>query len=154
VINREKKWSMGPLILSGFRISIKYIMRRTKWRVMAEHHDTGAQGEELAAKYLQALGYGLLDRNWRFRQFELDLVMKDGDQLVVAEVKTRKSLYGGDPEVSVNRQKQRTLIRAANAYVLHYGIDLPVRFDIVSVVITGKRHTINHIIDAFYAMMH
>jgi putative endonuclease len=141
-------------VLSGFLISIKYIKNLKTESMMAEHHETGVLGEELAAQFLQDLGYVLLNRNWRFRHFELDLVMKDGDQLVIAEVKTRKSLYGGDPEVSVNRQKQRTLIRAANAYVLHYGIDHPVRFDIVSVVITGKRHTINHIADAFYPMMH
>lgn len=120
---------------------------------MAAHNETGAQGEELAAIFLHNLGYEILDRNWRYRHWELDLIAKDGDVVVVAEVKTRKSLYAGEPEVSVNRQKQRTLIRAANAYVVYHGINMPVRFDIISVVIKGETHTINHIRDAFYPMM-
>ena len=120
---------------------------------MAAHHETGAQGEQLAEEYLRNEGYEILDKNWRFKHFELDLVMKDQESIIVVEVKTRKSLYGGDPEVSVNRHKQRILVRAANAYVVYYGIDLPVRFDIVAVIISGKKHFINHIRDAFYPMM-
>jgi len=120
---------------------------------MAAHHETGVLGEALAAEHLLGMGYELLDRNWRHRQYELDLVMRFQEHVIVVEVKTRKSLYGGEPEVAVNRQKQRTLIRAANAYVVYHGIDMPVRFDIVSVVIRGEQHTIHHIADAFYAMM-
>ncbi len=121
--------------------------------MMAAHNDLGAMGEELASKFLMGKGYQVLDKNWRHRQYELDLVYRTGEELVVVEVKTRKSLYSGDPEVAVNRQKQRSLVRAANAYVQHYGIDLPVRFDIISVVIKGEEHFIHHIPDAFYAMM-
>ncbi len=120
---------------------------------MAAHNDLGVLGEEIALKHLMGKGYKLLDKNWRHRQYELDLIMRIGDELVVVEVKTRKSLYGGDPEVAVNRHKQRLLIRAANAYVQHYGLDMPVRFDILSVVIKGEEHFVHHIEDAFYAMM-
>ncbi len=120
---------------------------------MATNQETGAHGEQLAEEFLSGLGYKILHKNWRFRHFELDLVMQDAKSIIVVEVKTRKSLYAGDPEVSVNRQKQRTLIKAANAYVLYYGIDFPVRFDIVAVVISGEKAIINHIKDAFYPMM-
>lgn len=120
---------------------------------MAAHLETGALGEALAAEYLEGKGFKMLDHNWRHRHYELDLVMQFGDQIIVVEVKTRKSLYGGEPEVAVNKQKQRTLVRAANAYVVYHGIDMSVRFDIVSVLIRGEEHTIHHIPDAFYAMM-
>jgi putative endonuclease len=120
---------------------------------MATHLETGALGEEYAAQFLISKGYVILDRKWRIRHYELDLIAKDDDTIVIVEVKTRKSLYGGEPEVSVNRQKQRTLIRAANAYVVHHGIDMSVRFDIIAVVIKDDQHFINHIEDAFYPMM-
>jgi putative endonuclease len=120
---------------------------------MATHNETGKQGEDLAAEYLKKQGFTILERNWRIGHYELDLIAKEGDMVVVVEVKTRTSLYGGEPEVSVNRMKQRTLVKAANAYVLHFGIDLPVRFDIISIVIKGDNHIIHHIRDAFYPMM-
>lgn len=120
---------------------------------MAEHIETGKKGEELAAEFLTSQGIKILHRNWRIGHYELDLVAREGDTVVVTEVKTRKSLYGGEPEVSVTRMKQKTLIKAANAYVMHYGINLPVRFDIISVVIKGEQHFIHHIKDAFYPMI-
>ncbi len=120
---------------------------------MAEHLETGAKGEDLAADFLISNGYEILDRNWRFRQYEIDLVAKDHDVIIVVEVKTRTSLYMGEPEVSVTRLKQRSLVRAANAYVVYHGINMPVRFDIISIFIKGENHIINHIVDAFYPMM-
>lgn len=120
---------------------------------MATHNDTGMQGEELAAQFLEKNGYVILDRNWRFRHFELDLIAQKGEFIIIVEVKTRKSLYAGEPEIFVNRPKQRSIIRAANAYVVHHGIDMQVRFDIIGIVIKGDKHFINHIIDAFYPMM-
>lgn len=120
---------------------------------MAQHNDTGARGEKLAGEFIEKLGYVILDRNWRHRHFELDLVAKEGDVIVIVEVKTRTSLYAGEPEVSVTRMKQRSLIKAADAYVLYYGMDFPVRFDIVSIVIKGEKVVINHIMDAFYPMI-
>ncbi len=120
---------------------------------MATHNETGKQGEEFAAEYLKKQGFNILERNWRIGHYELDLVAQEGDSIVVAEVKTRTSLYGGDPEISVNRMKQKTLIKAANAYVVRYGINLPVRFDIISILIKGEQHFIHHIRDAFYPMI-
>lgn len=120
---------------------------------MATNQETGARGEDLAAEFLLKQGFTILDRNWRFRHYELDLVAQEGDVIIVVEVKTRTSLYAGEPEISVNRMKQRTLVKAANAYVVYFGIDFPVRFDIISVVIRNETHVINHIRDAFYPMM-
>ena len=57
----------------------------------------GRRGEELAAGYLEAQGMRIVDRNWRCAEGEIDIVALDGDALVIAEVKTRKSLPTGIP---------------------------------------------------------
>jgi len=117
---------------------------------MAKHYDLGLKGEEIAANYLAAKGYEIIERNWRFAKDEIDVIAKHQDFLVMVEVKTRSSSFFGNPEEAVDEQKQRFLIRAANEYVLQKEIDLEVRFDIFSIVIESGKQTINHIEDAFY----
>ena len=116
---------------------------------MAEHNEKGLAGEELAAEYLKQKGYTILETNWRFGKEEIDIIAREKDVLVVAEVKTRSGSFFGEPEEFVNRQKQKHLIKAANAYVEKNELDLEVRFDIVGVILTGKSHSINHVEDAF-----
>lgn len=71
----------------------------------------GAWGEQAAAHYLQSIGYAILDRNWRCRGGEIDLVAFDPerDAIVAVEVKTRRGLAYGSPEESVSREKRRRL---------------------------------------------
>jgi putative endonuclease len=116
---------------------------------MAEHNQTGMAGEELAAAFLTEKGYDILEKNWRFGHEEIDLIAKKSDVLVIAEVKTRTSNFFGEPEQFVNRQKQKRLIKAANAYVERKNIDAEVRFDIISVIISGEKKKIHHLEDAF-----
>lgn len=116
---------------------------------MAAIHELGKKGEEVAALYLTEKGYKILETNWRFGRNELDLIAKDGDKLVVAEVKTRHSTVFGEPELAVTREKQRIIIRSANAYVRWKRWKGETRFDILSVLLTGDRVSINHIPDAF-----
>ncbi len=120
---------------------------------MAEHNETGNQGEELAEKYLRNLGYEILEKNWRFGKNEIDIIARDGKFLVIVEVKTRKSTYFGEPEEFVNRSKQRSLIAAANGYISKKNIDLETRFDIVSVIFAGNNYTVRQIKDAFYPIL-
>ncbi len=119
---------------------------------MADHLDFGKKGEEIAADLLQKKGYRILDTNWRSGKNEIDIVAKDatGKYIVVVEVKSRHSLYGGEPETAVTRDKQKALIRAANAYVRIKNIQEEIRFDIISILITKEGEKINHIEDAFY----
>ena len=118
---------------------------------MAEHNDTGTKGETIAANYLKENGYAILETNWRFKNLEADIIATINDILVVAEVKTRKSNFFGEPEEFVNKQKQKNLVKAANEYILKNDIDLEVRFDIISVIIANNKTAVNHIPDAFYA---
>lgn len=120
---------------------------------MSAIHDLGKQGEELAARFLAEKGYSILETNWRFGRNELDLIAREGSIIVVAEVKTRHSNALGEPEMAVTREKQRAIIRSANAYIRWKRLGAEVRFDIVSIIIRGETVTINHIPDAFYPMV-
>jgi putative endonuclease len=76
---------------------------------MAEHNETGKRGEEIAADYLLSKGYIILETNWRYKNLEADIIATIDNTLVVAEVKTRKTNYFGEPETFVNKQKQKNL---------------------------------------------
>ena len=117
---------------------------------MAEHNDFGKKGEDIAAEYLQKKGYKIIERNWVSGKNEIDIIAKEGNFIVVVEVKARHSNFAGEPEMAVTLDKQRSLIRAANAYVRKMNYNEEVRFDIVSILIVNGKEQINHIEDAFY----
>ncbi len=117
---------------------------------MSLHNELGKKGEEIAADYLSDLGYKIRDRNWRWGKDEIDIIAETDKFIVIIEVKTRSTSYFGEPEDSVDRQKQRFLVRAADEYVNQKQIDLEVRFDIISIIINSGKQTIRHIEDAFY----
>ena len=116
---------------------------------MAEHNDFGKLGEELAVDYLTGKGYEILERNWRNIHKEVDIIAKDGDFLVIVEVKTRQTDAYGDPDTAVTKRKQRMLISAANAYIARKNLDMETRFDIISIVFNDGEPVIEHIEDAF-----
>jgi putative endonuclease len=116
---------------------------------MAEHNITGQKGEEIAAKYLEDKGYSILEKNWRFKNLEADIIATTSKILVIAEVKTRKSNYFGEPETFVNKQKQKNLIKTAQEYIERNKLDLEVRFDIISIIMNDSS-SVKHIEDAFY----
>lgn len=117
---------------------------------MAEHIDLGKQGELVAVDYLVKKGYKIIEQNWKFGKNEIDIIARDGKFIVVVEVKTRHSNFFADPETNVTFDKQRILVRAANAYVRSRQIDSEVRFDVMAILIGKDGAQINHIIDAFY----
>lgn len=119
---------------------------------MAEHNETGIKGEELASAFLKAKGYTILETNWRFKNLEADIIATIGNTLVIAEVKTRKSNFFGEPESFVNKQKQKNLVKAAHEYIVRRGFDYDARFDIISIILGNGKTVINHIEDAFNAM--
>ncbi|MFM6934913.1 MAG: YraN family protein [Flavobacteriales bacterium] len=113
--------------------------------------DLGIWGENEALAYLCRKGYQLIDRNIRFKKYEVDLVLSDGDDLVVVEVKARCTAQIGEPWRAVTKSKQRQIITVADRYVQTNVIDKNVRFDIVSIVHNEYQTTIEHIMDAFSA---
>lgn len=121
--------------------------------VMAEHLNRGKTGEDEAVVYLRSKGYSILHRNWRSGHKELDIVARQGNELVIVEVKSRCDTEYGLPEDAVGRQKIRRIVASADAYVRKYCIDLPVRFDVITVVGTQQPYQIEHIEDAFFPPM-
>lgn len=110
----------------------------------------GDLGEDAAARYLEQRGFRVLERNWRFRQWELDLVCRDGDTLVFVEVKTRSANTMGTPADGLNRKKQARLVKAASQYLTKNDLwDEPCRFDLAAVVDTGKSMDVEHMENAF-----
>ncbi len=120
---------------------------------MAEHNELGKRGEQIAADFLKKKGFSVKHTNWRYIHHEIDIIAEEAGMLVIVEVKTRQSLVAGPPEAFVTPDKQKKLIRAANAYVKYRNVQKEVRFDIVSVLIMGEETNIVHIPDAFYPMM-
>jgi len=117
---------------------------------MAEHNQLGQRGEQIAQNFLKDKGYKILHTNWRNRKLEIDIIAMDGEILVFVEVKTRQTLLFGEPENAVDYKKKRSLIHAANAYVLKYRFQNDARFDIISIIIEKNALVINHFPDAFY----
>ena len=117
---------------------------------MNERKDLGKAGEQLAVEYLMAQGYLILERNWYFSHKEIDIVARDGNDLVVVEVKTRRAPVLEMQEQAVNRQKRQFLIAAANAYVKYNRIPLEVRFDVLWVVYEQGKPAVSHIRNAFF----
>jgi putative endonuclease len=120
---------------------------------MKDHIELGKAGEAIAVALLEEKGYRILERNWRWGREEIDIIARDGNFVVIVEVKTRSSDIFAEPEASVTRSKQRILVRAANAYVNCRRLYGEVRFDIISIIIRTEGEIVNHIVDAFYATL-
>jgi putative endonuclease len=121
-----------------------------KTKNMSDHIELGREGEERAREFLRAKGYRIIECNWRCRLGEIDLIAQDGNILVVIEVKTRRTSYFGNPELAVDRKKQKNIVRMADLYIRQKSLALEVRFDIISIIIGDGRCEINHIPDAYY----
>lgn len=97
----------------------------------------GEWGEEKALRYLSEQGYQLLTRNWRTREGEIDLVMKQGLAIVFIEVKTRKTDRFGSPEESITRGKQKRLMKTCQAYLQENDYeDRDWRIDVIAIEAT------------------
>lgn len=110
----------------------------------------GIEGEALAKNHLELAEYQILERNWRFRKYEVDIIAQKGNIIAFVEVKTRKSDRFGDPELFVNRQKQKFLIAAAHEYLSSHNLELEARFDIIAIIRDNNSHTVKHLEGAFY----
>ena len=120
---------------------------------MSEHYELGKRGEEEAAKFLAKKGFYIMHRNWRCGKLELDIVARDGGEIVFVEVKTRRNTNFGHPDDAIDDRKIRRIVSAAGAYVRYYSIDLPIRYDVVSVIGMEPPFEIEHVPDAFFPPM-
>jgi putative endonuclease len=120
---------------------------------MPEHyHVVGKSGEEIAIQYLLQQGYQVLERNYRCRFGEIDLVARDGSTLAFIEVKTRRSQKFGPAAAAVTLQKQRHLVKASQVYLTrNRKADELCRFDVVTIELDALTPHIELIKDAFQA---
>lgn len=124
-----------------------------KTEIKNNANNTGVLGEKLAKNHLLAQGYEVLELNWRYLKFEIDIIAKMKDCIVFVEVKTRKSDTFGEPQIFVSKQKQSFLIRAAQQYLEQKKITLESRFDIIAITSKQEQFTINHLERAFYPLI-
>lgn len=102
---------------------------------MAHNTELGRHGEQIAADHLQARGMRVIDRNWRCSHGELDLVLRDGDETVFVEVKTRAGDGYGHPFEAITRRKLARLRRLALAWCDERDAPTgPIRIDAVAVL--------------------
>ena len=117
---------------------------------LTPQQEIGKKGEEIARQHLIMQGYEILETNWYFHHHELDIIAREGDELVIVEVKARTSSSYEHPSDAVTDRKIRFLVNAAEAYIQQHDSDLDTRFDVISIVFFGDNFNLEHIKDAFY----
>lgn len=113
-------------------------------------HELGRKGEEIAKEHLRSIGYEILEENWLCHPLEIDLIAKDGKELVIVEVKARGTDSYEHPTEAVSNKKIRFLVNAAEAYIQQKDINMDTRFDVVSIIFGKGSYQLEHFKDAFY----
>lgn len=120
--------------------------------IMAFNKDIGALGENISENYLKDLGYKILEKNFRCKCGEIDLIALSKGYICFIEVKTRYGTSFGVPAESVTYSKQYKIHKTAQFYILIKNImDSNFRFDVIEVLLSGNTNEflVNHIKDAF-----
>jgi putative endonuclease len=99
----------------------------------AAHLQRGEATEQLACNYLQAKGLQLLQKNYRLKMGEIDLIMRDGQTVVFIEVRYRKSTAYGGALQSIDSRKQARIIRTAQYYLQYRAPEAQARFDVIAI---------------------
>ena len=120
---------------------------------LTEAQELGKRGEDLAVRYMvEKHGLVLLCRNWSCRAGELDLVLTDGTQMVIVEVKTRTDTDFGMPAEAIDEAKTRRVRASGNLFLSRFRIPgwVPTRYDVVSILWPSEgRPRIEHLEDVF-----
>lgn len=102
-------------------------------------HGTGKAGEEHIAKLLKRKGFRILERNYRCRFGEIDIIGENREYIVFVEVKTRKKDGLSTPFEAITPAKQRRLVLAAETYLASHSVKTQPRFDAAAVYTEGKK---------------
>lgn len=115
-----------------------------------KRNDFGKHCEFMARTYLEQQGYLILETNWRSGHREIDIIAKDGETLVIVEVKARKNEDFANAEDAVGEKKMRNLTKAAHNYILIKELNCETRFDVITLILDNNgEYELNHIKDAF-----
>ncbi len=110
---------------------------------------TGEKGEKLAVRHLEKKGYTIVARNFQTRFGEVDIICKNKQYIVFAEVKTRSEGYLICGRDAVGAAKQRRIFKAAMQFLQSDPVELQPRFDVIEIVLSDKECKIEHIENAF-----
>ncbi len=117
---------------------------------MTPSAELGNKGEEIAVAYLIKEGYKILERNWLYGHKEVDIIAKQGEEIVIVEVKTREGDYFEEPWEAVSIQKIRNIVEVADAWLIGKQIDLETRFDVISIIFSDDvTYELTHFPGAF-----
>jgi len=100
---------------------------------MAWHNETGKTGEKLAADWLEKKGFTILEKNWRNKRLEVDIIAEKDNLLHFIEVKSRSSQNYGLPEESVSLKKIENLLNASVEYLNRYPTQKRIQFDVLAI---------------------
>ncbi|TXH30984.1 MAG: YraN family protein [Cyclobacteriaceae bacterium] len=117
---------------------------------MNDKQQKGKEGEDLAAAFLQQAGYQIVERNYRYKRSEIDLIVRKAGWLVFVEVKMRSSDAFGYPEEFVDYQKAKNIVYGAEQYTYENKYEGNVRYDVIAISMKHGRPEIRHFEDAFY----
>ncbi len=117
---------------------------------MASHNDTGKTGETLAAAYFESRGYLILHKNWRHKNWEVDLIAEMNGMLHFIEVKTITTLKFGHPEEKVDAKKIRYLINASEEFLYQYPQWKRIQFDVLAVTMLKDQEVEYFLIEDVY----
>lgn len=124
-------------------------MKEIEGKYELSRADVGRLGEEIASDYLIKLGYDIIVRNWRIGHLEIDIIAKMDNCIHIVEVRTLTYPAIHQPFETINRTKQRKVIRAASIYAAKNKISNEIIFDIISVTIKEDSHNLDYIRNAF-----
>ncbi|MGB0521568.1 MAG: YraN family protein [Flammeovirgaceae bacterium] len=110
----------------------------------------GNWAEKYAEQFLKNKNFQILERNYRFKHAEIDLITQYQNTIVFIEVKARSSTAFGYPEETVSQNQKKSIKRAAVAYLESKQLNVEIRFDIISILRKGNWKAIYHVEDAFY----
>ena len=117
---------------------------------MEKRIELGKKGEDIACKFLEKNGYQIVERNYRNRAGEIDIIARDKDTIVFVEIKTKISKDFAQPELSVNPSKQRKIVKTALTYLIGKGIKRTgCRFDVIGITGEKEQRKIELIKNAF-----
>ena len=117
---------------------------------MSYTKQTGNKGEDLAAARIQDKGYNIIERNWRFKHWEVDIIANKENKLHFFEIKTRTSALFGHPEESIGIRKMQSLLRAAEEYQYMHPQWKLLQFDVLSITILKNKPIEYFLIEDIY----
>ncbi len=138
-VSGRAKWQLLETAIK-YAGNCAWMERSVGGTVPSKTQSVGHEAETMAADFLQDQGYRIINRNWRCRWGELDLIAQEGETLVFIEVKARSSHDFGSPEESLTRTKQRKLLKAAWQYLQSANmLESEWRFDLIAIDLNSDR---------------